>query len=108
VEIKHVILLRYPHGVDKYNGREAIERARSRLREREYCLFRNNCEHLINWAITDKKESDQIATVAKGAVVTAAGFAILGGTVAAAAFAYFLASGDGKKRKEKNEDNYDD
>jgi hypothetical protein len=103
LKIECVVLLRYPPGVAIYKGREAIKRARSRLHEREYCLFSNNCEHFINWAIIDKKESDQIATA--GGV--AAGVAVVGVAVAAASLLAYFVSGDGEKRKKKDEEDYD-
>lgn len=37
-----------------------IERAESRLGEREYDLFFNNCEHFANWCKTGKSESYQL------------------------------------------------
>ena len=39
--------------------KDAIERARSRLGEREYGLFKNNCECFVNWAITGHAVSIQ-------------------------------------------------
>jgi hypothetical protein len=104
LKIECVVLLRYPPGVAMYNGREAIERARSRLHEREYCLLSNNCEHFINWAIIDKRESDQIVTAGKG---VATGVAVVGVAVAAASLLAYFVSGDGEKRKKKDEEDYD-
>ncbi|KAL3853480.1 hypothetical protein ACJMK2_017016 [Sinanodonta woodiana] len=37
----------------------AIERARSRLGEKLYCLTCNNCEHFVTWALTEKPISEQ-------------------------------------------------
>ena len=38
---------------------EAIDRARTRLGERRWALFTNNCEHFVNWALTGKSQSSQ-------------------------------------------------
>lgn len=37
-----------------------VERAESRLGEREYDLFFNNCEHFANWCKTGRHECDQL------------------------------------------------
>jgi hypothetical protein len=39
-----------------------IERAESRLGERQYDLFLNNCEHFATWCTTGRTESRQLAT----------------------------------------------
>ena len=71
-------LLRYPPGVAVYEGRQAIERIRKRIGERKYRLRTNNCEHLINWAITGKEESAQIDNVKVTVGTVLAGAAALG------------------------------
>lgn len=38
-----------------------IERAESRLGERRYDLFSNNCEHFVTWCKTGRSESPQLA-----------------------------------------------
>lgn len=38
-----------------------LERAESRLGERRYDLFYNNCEHFANWCKTGRSESPQLA-----------------------------------------------
>lgn len=38
-----------------------IERATSRLGERQYDLLQNNCEHFANWCTTGRSESRQLA-----------------------------------------------
>lgn len=38
-----------------------IQRAESRLGERRYDLFFNNCEHFANWCKTGRSESEQLA-----------------------------------------------
>lgn len=72
VNTETVELLRYS-SVVVYGGRKAIDRVRSRLHERKYNLFTNNCEHLINWALTGESESDQVDTAATVGKVAAAG-----------------------------------
>ena len=42
-----------------YSGDKAIERARGRIGEQAYHLLNNNCESLVNWALTDKEETKQ-------------------------------------------------
>uniref|UniRef100_A0A1X7SW08 LRAT domain-containing protein n=1 Tax=Amphimedon queenslandica TaxID=400682 RepID=A0A1X7SW08_AMPQE len=65
-----------------YEGQEAIERARSRIKEKKYNLLFKNCESLINWAITNREETGQgLAAMILG------GAAALGIAAAAAAAA---------------------
>ncbi|KAL3853745.1 hypothetical protein ACJMK2_017259 [Sinanodonta woodiana] len=47
----------YPKTDEDVNS--AIERARSRLAEKRYCLTCNNCEHFVTWALTGKSISKQ-------------------------------------------------
>jgi len=42
------------------HGAEIVHRARSRLGERAYNLFRNNCEHFCNWCQFGTSTSAQI------------------------------------------------
>jgi hypothetical protein len=39
---------------------KVLERARERLREQDYALFSNNCEHFATWCKTGKKKSQQV------------------------------------------------
>ena len=91
-------LLRYAPGVAKHTGTKAIDRARSRLGEREYNVATNNCECFINWAITEKSESGQVDTVVKVAagVGLAVGVAAVGGAILYGLF--------GGKKKQKDFD----
>lgn len=59
-EGKIIELLQYLPGVALHTGEAAVDRARSRLRERRYSIFRNNCEYFVNWTITEISESDQV------------------------------------------------
>ena len=57
--MEKVELLEYPSGFELYSPENAIERARSRLGEKEYGLFKNNCECFVNWAVTGRAVSNQ-------------------------------------------------
>lgn len=41
-------------------GTAAVERARGRLGEDRYHLWRNNCEHFVEWAIAGRPRSAQV------------------------------------------------
>ncbi|TVQ14314.1 MAG: hypothetical protein EA368_01350 [Leptolyngbya sp. DLM2.Bin27] len=45
-----------------YSPDTVIERAASRLGERQYDLLQNNCEHFANWCTTGRSESRQLAS----------------------------------------------
>jgi len=59
------------HPNRKYNSKESIERANSRLGESDYSVFNNNCEHFVNWCIEGKRKSDQVNYVVNTARNTA-------------------------------------
>ena len=61
VRIEKVEVLDYPEqrGLNLFPPDEAIERARSRLGEKEYGLFKNNCECFVNWAVIGIATSNQ-------------------------------------------------
>jgi hypothetical protein len=44
----------------RFSTDEVVQRAESRLDEREYDLFDNNCEHFVTWCRTGKNSSPQI------------------------------------------------
>ena len=44
----------------EYSPQEIVQRARSRLGENEYQVFRNNCEHFCNWCISGRSYSTQV------------------------------------------------
>jgi cell wall-associated NlpC family hydrolase len=46
--------------VGPFDGEEIVRRARSRLGERRYDLFRNNCEHFCNWCQLGESRSSQV------------------------------------------------
>ena len=47
------------HNDSKYTKEEIVSRAFSRIDEREYNLFFNNCEHFVNWCIYNHVSSRQ-------------------------------------------------
>ena len=51
------------HPKAKYRGAVAVARARSRLGEKRYSLFKNNCEHLCTWSIDGISYSEQAAAM---------------------------------------------
>jgi hypothetical protein len=51
------------HQNAKYRGEKAVNRAKSRLGEKNYDLFNNNCEQLINWAIDNDHLSQQVDNI---------------------------------------------
>ncbi len=61
-----------------------VERAASRLGERDYHIVFNNCEHFAAWCKTGKHRSQQVENVA---AATAIGGALLGGIFVAPAIA---------------------
>lgn len=48
----------HPH--PRYLAQEIVQRARSRLGERDYRLLSNNCEHFCNWCISGQHRSEQV------------------------------------------------
>jgi len=70
--------------VDSDSPEVVVERAESRLGERDYHLVFNNCEHFAAWCKTGKHRSQQVETVAAAAAV---GGALLGGVFVAPAIA---------------------
>ena len=97
---RQVELLEYVDGQTKYTSKEAIARARSRLDEKEYNLFNNNCECLINWAYTDKSVSGQVIDAA-----TKVGMGLVAtGMVAALGYGLYKAfSGSSKKEEDSRQ-----
>lgn len=48
------------HLEPRYLPEESVARAKSRIGESHYCLFSNNCEHFVNWAIEGDHQSTQV------------------------------------------------
>lgn len=46
----------------KFTGEQAVARARSRLGERRYRLWTNNCEHFCEWCLSGASRSHQVET----------------------------------------------
>ena len=49
-----------PSPLPKYDGQEAVQRARSRLGENQYRLLTNNCEHFCTWCLYGESYSEQV------------------------------------------------
>jgi hypothetical protein len=54
-----------PHTAPRFNCREVIKRARSRLGENRYSLLHNNREHFCEWCVHDVSRSLQVERVLK-------------------------------------------
>lgn len=54
-----VEIITYSAKTSVYSPDKAIERARTKIGEQEYHLFNNNCESLVNLALTGEAESKQ-------------------------------------------------
>ena len=50
------------HAEECFEATIVIERARSRLGEKRYRLFSNNCEHFVEWCLHDVSRSFQAET----------------------------------------------
>jgi len=48
------------HPESRYSPDEIVRRARSRLRENDYRLLTNNCEHFCNWCVSGVSRSAQV------------------------------------------------
>jgi HRAS-like suppressor 3 len=44
----------------RFTGEDAVARARSRLGERRYRLWTNNCEHFCEWCLSGVSQSHQV------------------------------------------------
>ena len=93
-----------------YSPEEAFERARTRLGERRWELFTNNCEHLVNWAFTGvacSSQQDASKEVGKDFLETAVKIGVVAGPVlgAAAGLAKALSSHTQYRRDVKEEEN---
>ncbi|MDQ2098331.1 MAG: lecithin retinol acyltransferase family protein [Tychonema bourrellyi B0820] len=63
-----------------YSDDEVVRRAESRLDEKGYDLFSNNCEHFAYWCKTGKDKSEQVAQAQGGVAGLVGGVAIGTGT----------------------------
>jgi len=84
-----VEVITYSGKTDTYSAAKAISRARSKVGEEEYHLFNNNCESMVNWALTGEaisKQGDRAKIVLTGVGIAAGigiGFAITVGILGA-------------------------
>ena len=88
-------LVSYREDVCLYSTSKAIQRARSRVGEQKYSIFHNNCESLVNWALTNEDQTDQ-GTFAVAATGTAVGVGVL----ATAIYGVYKIFGSGSGEKE--------
>ena len=52
--------IRIRHDAVRFDRREVLERARSRLGESHYRVLTNNCEHFCAWVLRDESQSNQV------------------------------------------------
>jgi hypothetical protein len=80
-DMREVLQTLQPTAIDRFNGTEferkqAVSRALSRIGERAYNYFSNNCEHFKNWVHSGKNRSEQVRKAGNTALVASAGTAI--------------------------------
>lgn len=66
-----------PWVAPKFSGKDAVERARSRIGENRYRLLSNNCEHFTEWCIGGTSRSPQVEAVKAQVTTRLARFARL-------------------------------
>ena len=59
--------IRLRHDQPRFDRREVVARARSRLGERRYRLLTNNCEHFCEWCLNGASRSNQVERWVSGA-----------------------------------------
>lgn len=85
-EINQLLAMLEPTDIDRFSGNEqqrtgAINRAMSRVGERAYNYFSNNCEHFKNWVHYGNNYSEQVQVAADSCLALAVGTGI--GAIAA-------------------------
>lgn len=75
-----------------YSDDAVVKRAESRLGEKGYDLFSNNCEHFVYWCKTGKDKSEQVAQAQGGVAGLVGGVAIGAGTKVATEIATEIAT----------------
>lgn len=80
-DMHEVLQTLQPTAIERFIGSEierraAVVRAFSRVGERAYNYFSNNCEHFKNWVHTGEHRSAQVNTAGNALLVGAAGTAI--------------------------------
>ncbi|MDR0550097.1 MAG: lecithin retinol acyltransferase family protein [Deltaproteobacteria bacterium] len=59
------------HPAPKFSPPIVVERAKSRLNEKQYNLVTNNCEHFCNWCVDGQETSGQVAFALESLVIGA-------------------------------------
>lgn len=80
-DMREVLQTLKPTKIERFNGneferREAVNRAMSRVGERAYNYFANNCEHFKNWVHKGEHRSEQVNKAGNVALIAATGAAI--------------------------------
>lgn len=80
-DMREVLQTLQPTKIDRFQGTEiqrkqAVNRALSRVGERAYNYFSNNCEHFKNWVHSGENRSEQVRKAGNTALVASAGTAI--------------------------------
>lgn len=80
-DMKEILQTLQPTAIDRFQGTEiqrkqAVNRALSRVGERAYNYFSNNCEHFKNWVHSGEHRSEQVKKAGDTALVASAGTAI--------------------------------
>lgn len=80
-DMKEILQTLQPTAIDRFHGTEiqrkqAVNRALSRVGERAYNYFSNNCEHFKNWVHSGEHRSEQVKKAGNTAIVASAGAAI--------------------------------
>lgn len=73
------------HPARRFSGKKSVERAHSRLGEREYNLLLNNCEHFVMWCIEGESASPQVRQAVVSATTVSATAQIAQATLGSAA-----------------------
>lgn len=80
-ELNSLLTILNPKAVEPFQGNEierarALRRAMSRIGERAYDYFANNCEHFKNWVHNGEHRSEQVKGASNLALVAAGGTAL--------------------------------
>lgn len=97
---------RAPAQVRHYQGatndpETVVKRAESRLGERDYSLWANNCEHFASWCKISRHASDQV-TWYKGLGLACGGLLLVAGAATLATVTVLSMSEKGKKDRHES------
>ena len=81
-------------------AREVIRRARSRIGEEAYNLFKNNCEHFANWC----KEGDSTSKQARNGEMALIGLGVTAGVVGLGLLIRNIAKASASTQEEDDDD----